>query len=153
MAPPHKIDASNVASTSVSFFSCLLFFSDCYCCGLCDEWVFPFSSALSTAKIFFVNLNWKKIFTATRFKPSTFLSNTWQILHTGQQCPSQKSWLVWVTLLVRAIYLQFFWSGGYLSMTSQKPDCQKIRFPSPLKKVCYVSCVAWLCRFFSERYS
>ena len=31
MAPPHKIDASNDASPSFSFCSCLLFFSDCYC--------------------------------------------------------------------------------------------------------------------------
>ena len=38
MKPPYKIDASNDASTSFSVFSCLFFFSDCYCSDCCDEW-------------------------------------------------------------------------------------------------------------------
>ena len=38
MAPPHKIDASNDASTSFSFSSRLLFFSDCYCSDWSNEW-------------------------------------------------------------------------------------------------------------------
>ena len=52
------------------------------------QWVrvLPFASALTSAKIFFVDLNWKRFLVAARFEPSTFLSNTWRIRPQDHAC-------------------------------------------------------------------
>ena len=39
----------------------------------------PTTTALTSAKIFFVDVNWKIFLAAARFEPSTFWSNTWWI--------------------------------------------------------------------------
>ena len=90
MAPQQKIDASS----SFSFSSCLLFFSDCYYSDCCDEWECSLFFCSDFREEICVDLNWKRFLAAARFEPSNLRSNTWKIR------PQYHNVLLWSSIFI-----------------------------------------------------